>query len=274
MSLSALGRLLATFRREDQREPLESVGTLSSAVGASVATVVTDGYDDEEDDDDFFLTDEQRSGRRNRRRRASSPDASPRIVQKVDSQGRLHCEDGPAVWNEGQPPVDNLGELSQVFTFGASVEVARPALSARLARRRAVHSWWLHGVAVPRWVVLEPDTITVWVIDREVNSEVRRIMIDRYQGEDPGDGLNGVARYMRDCGAEEIHRDKYGVLYRREMAGDEPILMVKVLNSTPEKDGSVKTYWLRVPPDTRTAKQGVASTFGMKSSEWKPEKET
>ncbi|WP_442810207.1 DUF6745 domain-containing protein [Streptomyces sp. W16] len=32
--------------------------------------------------------------------------------------------------------------------------------------------------------------------------------------------------------------------------------MVEVLNSTPEPDGTHRTYWLRVPPSTRTARAG------------------
>ena len=44
--------------------------------------------------------------------------------------------------------------------------------------------------------------------------------------------------------------------------------MVEVLNSTPEPDGSRKTYFLRVPPDTQTARQGVAWTFGMRPDDY------
>ena len=52
------------------------------------------------------------------------------------------------------------------------------------------------------------------------------------------------------------------------------IVMVKVRNSTPEPDGSVKDYWLRVPPDMKTARSAVAWTFGMERNEYAPMMET
>ena len=50
--------------------------------------------------------------------------------------------------------------------------------------------------------------------------------------------------------------------------------MVEVVNSTPEPDGSRRTYFLRVPPTTRTATAAVAWTFGMRESEYAPARET
>jgi len=49
--------------------------------------------------------------------------------------------------------------------------------------------------------------------------------------------------------------------------------MVEVHNSTPEPDGTRKTYYLRVPPTTRTAREAVAWTFGMSGTEYRPEKQ-
>jgi hypothetical protein len=46
--------------------------------------------------------------------------------------------------------------------------------------------------------------------------------------------------------------------------------MVEVINSTPEPDGSRRTYFLRVPPDTETAREGVAWTFGLTPEEYQP----
>ncbi len=101
-------------------------------------------------------------------------------------------------------------------------------------------------------------------IDAESNAEVRRVMIDRY----------GTERYIVDGGATEVSRDRCGILYRKALAGDEAIVMVKVRNSTPEPDGSVKDYWLRVPPDVKTAREAVAWTFGVPAEEYAPSVET
>jgi hypothetical protein len=71
-----------------------------------------------------------------------------------------------------------------------------------------------------------------------------------------------------------VQRDEAGVLWRIELEGDEPLVMVEVVNSTPEPDGTHRTYWLRVPPRTRTAREGVAWTFGLEEADYVPERET
>jgi hypothetical protein len=109
----------------------------------------------------------------------------------------------------------------------------------------------IHGVRVPEKVVASPETITVQEIESKKNAEVRRVMIERY----------GLERYLMDSGAEEIHRDDFGILYRKALPEDESLVMVKVVNSTPEPDGSFKDYFLRVPPTMERARQAVAWTF-------------
>jgi hypothetical protein len=56
--------------------------------------------------------------------------------------------------------------------------------------------------------------------------------------------------------------------------GDEPIVAVEVVNSTRAPDGSFKRYWLRVPPEMSTAREAVAWTFGLRATQYAPEKET
>ena len=102
-------------------------------------------------------------------------------------------------------------------------------------------------------MIEQPETITVGEIGGESNVERRRVLIDRY----------GPARYLVDSGATVVHQDDWGSLYRRDMGNDEPIVMVKVVNSTREPDGTWKDYWLRVPPTVRTAREAVAWTFGV-----------
>jgi hypothetical protein len=125
-----------------------------------------------------------------------------------------------------------------------------------------VYAW--HGVIVHQDVIERPETLSADMIDRCVNAEVRRVMIERY----------GQSRYLLESGATAVHEDDFGVLYRKELANDEPLVMVKVVNSTPEPDGTFKDYFLRVPPNMETAKQAVAWTFGMSEHEYEPEKQT
>ena len=131
----------------------------------------------------------------------------------------------------------------------------------------------VHGVRVPEHVVAHPETITVREIDSEPNLEIRRVMITRY----------GQSRYLRDSGATLIHEDDWGTLYRKEIPNDEPLIMVKVVNSMPEPDGSYREFFLRVDPECRpllsdgnlgepqtlTALNAVASTFGKTGPKYK-----
>ncbi len=117
--------------------------------------------------------------------------------------------------------------------------------------------YFWHGVMVKEKVVLAPELITVADIREEENAEVRRVMMERY----------GLSRYIEDSGARQIHQDELGELYRAEIPNDEPLVMVKVMNSTIEADGSRKSYYLRVPPEMTIARDAVAWTFGYESGQ-------
>jgi hypothetical protein len=124
--------------------------------------------------------------------------------------------------------------------------------------------WRWHGVTVPEDVIAHPEQLTIARIDAENNAEVRRVMLERY----------GEARYLEDSGAKPIHSDKFGVLFRKEISVDEPLVMVRVVNSTAEPDGHFKVYWLRVPPTIETAQEAVAWSFGVEPKDYKPAIET
>ncbi|MFD0313314.1 DUF6745 domain-containing protein [Streptomyces flavalbus] len=126
----------------------------------------------------------------------------------------------------------------------------------------ALHAWG--GMPVPAAFLDELAALTPRRIREEENAELRRVMLEHY----------GYDRYLEESGAEPVHRDETGVLWRIELEGDEPLVMVEVVNSTPEPDGSHRTYWLRVPPRTRTAREGVAWTFGLDAADYTPERET
>ncbi|MEE1734170.1 hypothetical protein PUR33_36725 [Streptomyces sp. BE282] len=126
----------------------------------------------------------------------------------------------------------------------------------------ALHAW--HGMPVPAAFLAELATLTPQRIREEENAELRRVMLEYY----------GYDRYLTESGAEPVHRDETGILWRIALDGDEDVVMVEVVNSTPEPDGTHRTYWLRVPPATRTAKDGVAWTFGLDGAAYAPVRQT
>ncbi|MFK0184161.1 DUF6745 domain-containing protein [Streptomyces rubiginosohelvolus] len=126
----------------------------------------------------------------------------------------------------------------------------------------ALHAW--RGMPVPAAFLDELSSLTPERIRAEENAELRRVMLEYY----------GYDRYLTESGAEPVHRDETGILWRIALDGDEDVVMVEVVNSTPEPDGTYRTYWLRVPPTTRTAKDGVAWTFGLEGAAYAPVRQT
>mgnify|MGYP001576923680 FL=1 len=148
---------------------------------------------------------------------------------KMDDRGRPHCDDGPYCrWRDGW----------------------------------SLYYW--HGVRVNKLIIEHPEQVTVKMIEEESNTEVRRVMIEKY----------GQEKYLLDSKATEIHRDDWGILYKKEMPNDEPLVMIKVVNSTPEPDGYFKDYFLRVPPTIKRAREAVAWTFGKNEKDYILEKQT
>ena len=119
------------------------------------------------------------------------------------------------------------------------------------------------GVRIDAKIIEHPETLTTTHIQEEKNSEVRRVLVDLY----------GAEKYLRDLGAKFINEDSYGRLYTVAQGSDEAIVMVELINSTPEplsynpKPGEYgvtigkrfyKNYMLRVPPYVKTAHEAVA----------------
>ena len=172
-------------------------------------------------------------------------------VLKVDEQNRPHCDDGPSHrWRDGW-------EL-----------------------------YYIHGVVVPRQVVVAPESLTITQVRKEDNAEVRRVMIER-MGWDKfcseaklkvihTDTLE--AHFPALPVSETVHADMRAVTgYRKgkEVAelleseefkdfDDQPLKFVRVTDpSTGER------YTLRVWPENKRAYEAIGQTFGMSEAEYK-----
>lgn len=121
--------------------------------------------------------------------------------------------------------------------------------------------YWLHGIRVPDKAFESEENLRIEALTNN-NAEVRRVLTEKY----------GLERLMAHHG-KVVHEDETGKLWRLER-GNTQAAMVEVKNSTPEPDGSRRTYMLRVPPTVRTARGAVAWTFGMEAKDYKPELET
>lgn len=98
--------------------------------------------------------------------------------------------------------------------------------------------------------------ITYDDIEREPNTEVKRILIEHF----------GFEKYLDASSAKAIHQDAYGILY--DIPG--PHRVVRVINSTPNPDGSANQYFIPVPHNMETAHQAVAWTFNLTPERYKP----
>lgn len=140
-----------------------------------------------------------------------------------------------------------------------------PGVDENIDYKMGVKRWLvialsIRGVAIPERVARRDYTITDALA--EPNAEIRRIMLERL----PSDAILTAL--------EEVHRDDFGILYKeadaRRWARPHHLAYVKVVNSTPEPDGSFKDYILRVPPEISTARAAVAWTFGLKEDQYQP----
>jgi len=146
--------------------------------------------------------------------------------------------------------------------------------------------YFLDGVMVPAFVVVEPKWITMKHIVQEENAEVRRIMLDRF----------GWERFAEEGEFEIVHQDRQEfnfpaipvsdmvdaesrlvTTYRKGieiaqllrskniMRGDgQPLTLVRITDPS-----TGRRYHLRVPPSSTTAYGAIAWTFGMTEDQYR-----
>ena len=121
----------------------------------------------------------------------------------------------------------------------------------------AIYAW--HGVRVPEKVILFPESITLQEIEKELNLEIQRIMIERY----------GADKYLEEVKAEELDCDNLGLegSHERILFRDN-----KDRNWLLCSDGSTgRVYTLAVDDRAKTCKQAHESICGFDESRIKSE---
>ena len=91
------------------------------------------------------------------------------------------------------------------------------------------------------------------------NLEIRQVLLRKY----------GYEKFVNELKGIRVHSDKFGELIKLNWKKKEMMKFVKV------KDASTdRVYIIRVPPNVKTCKEGVAWTFGLREEEYQPQKET
>lgn len=110
----------------------------------------------------------------------------------------------------------------------------------------------VHGVEVPQDIVENKESLTAQRILSENNLEVRRIMME----------LKGEEAFIKEADAKLRQEDDFGKLWVVNIPGDEDLVMCEVVCPS-----TGRTYFLRVPPQTRTCQEGLAWSGGMTKAE-------
>ena len=121
----------------------------------------------------------------------------------------------------------------------------------------SAYAW--KGVIVPAWIIRRPEMINVRNIGTAIDPQVRRCMIE----------ILTPARFIVEGGACRVSQDESGVLWRQRWRW-EAWACVEVVNGSPEPDGTFRHYFLQVPATVRSAREGVAWTYGLTEHRYRP----
>jgi len=118
----------------------------------------------------------------------------------------------------------------------------------------------IHGSFVSGRLVMHPNEAGLEDLPLDENLEVLHATIE----------MLGHERFLAAAKAQLVQEDDFGRLHRIQFHDYEPLLMVEVVNATPDPDGTVRHHLLRVPPETESAHQGVAWSFGRRRGDYGP----
>lgn len=156
-------------------------------------------------------------------------------------------------------PFENLSVVSERPEMLRLDEAGRPHCPSgpAVAFRDGWRVWAWHGVQVRRKIIETP--VNPLSIDLERNAEVRRVLIERC----------GWEAYIEATGAEVIHTDEVGDLLEKTVGRDITVRLARVVNGTPEPDGSHKRHLIPVPLESQSCREGIAATYGLQAGEYR-----
>jgi hypothetical protein len=122
----------------------------------------------------------------------------------------------------------------------------------------------IYGSCVSERLVMHPEQVGLEDLPLDESLEVLHATIE----------LLGSERFLSAARAGFIQEDVFGRIYRIHFHDYEPILLVEVMNATPEPDGSARRHLLRVPPEVETAHEAVAWSFSRRTKAYAPAVQT
>ena len=180
------------------------------------------------------------------------PFTSKGIVKIVNEEGRLHSDNEPA-WRSP----------TRIIWY-------------RDGRKHGVDAdihgsitYYFEDIRIPtkfHQAVSKPDMLTVEEVLSHPNAEVRYVGI-KIIGYD-------TIRKHKNCKLVDTCKKTGMELFSIKGVFEDPVCVLKVVNSTAEMDGSFKNYYLTVPPTMKKCKEAVAWTFRMTADEYAPSQET
>jgi hypothetical protein len=144
----------------------------------------------------------------------------------------------------------NITSLPDDLDVTAWIDIGGSGITSLPARLQGVAIRW-RGVPIDERIAFHPDTLTHTEILAEANTEIRRVMLERF----------GLDRFMIAAKAEELDRDRdpggERRLLRVPLEGDEPLVCVSVICPSTQRQ-----FVLRVPPHMTSCRQAIAWTAG------------
>lgn len=130
-------------------------------------------------------------------------------------------------------------------------------------------SYYYENIRIPpkfHQAVTNPDILSIEEVLTHTNTECRYVGI-KIIGHDK-------IRSSENCKLIDVCEKTGMELFSISGVFEDPILYLKVINSTMEPDGTYKNYYLCVPPNMKTCKQAVSWTFRMEEDQYQPSQET
>jgi hypothetical protein len=127
-------------------------------------------------------------------------------------------------------------------------------------------SYYYENIRIPSSFFFKKENLSIEEVLSHPNAEVRYVGIK----------MIGFDKLLLNENTKTIHEcDQTGMLLFQVIGVfDDPINFLRVINSTPEPDGTYKNYFLCVPVEIKNCKEAVAWTFRMSADEYNPSQET